>query len=92
MLSKLTSSVLSIQHVPMLICPTLAVNKELKIAVEPLLIEGQNGLKTIDPPFYQSKAKIINARLLSYSQREGQVDVIIVFVSQRCVFYILLSI
>eukprot|EP00795_Rhopilema_esculentum_P016826 gene16826-8294_t len=61
-----------IQHVPMLICPSLSINKELKIKVEPLVVDTLNGKKVINPPFQSKGQKIIHARLLSYSLREGQ--------------------
>jgi len=60
------------QHVPMLICPAVAVNRQLTIPAEPMVVETINGPKMIDPPFLHSKPKIIHARLLSHSRREGQ--------------------
>ena len=57
----------------MLICPSLSINKELKIKVEPLVVDTLNGKKVINPPFQSKGQKIIHARLLSYSLREGQV-------------------
>ena len=57
----------------MLICPAVAVNRQLTIPAEPMVVETINGPKMIDPPFLHSKPKIIHARLLSHSRREGQV-------------------
>ena len=61
------------QHVPMLIGPAVAVNRQLRIAFKPLVVETKFGQKKIDPPFLHAKSKVIHARLLSFSRREGQV-------------------
>eukprot|EP00794_Sanderia_malayensis_P011155 gene11155-12327_t len=61
-----------IQHVPMLICPNLAINREMVIEVEPLKIPVAGRVETIDPCFAAPKPKRIAVRLLSYSHREGQ--------------------
>ena len=57
----------------MLICPAVAVNKELNIDVKPLFLQTPNLTKVIDPQFASTKPKKIFARLISYVQREGQV-------------------
>lgn len=78
-----------LQHVPMLICPAVAVNKELKIDVKPLFLHTQNMTKVIDPQFASQKPKKIFARLISYVQREGQVRKQLL--SRKVVGYLCLS-
>ena len=78
MIMLLLSSLLFFtQHIPLLMCSALKVNRVFHIPPEPFDLMAENGeLVSISPPCSWSGLAPVQVRLLSYEWREGQVQYI----------------